>query len=148
MRAAVSLDLKCHVTGRPTSKVSSMQRVDSSYGCREGGTLDVDVSLETTRRNNSMVTIKQPIRTSTDDVTSCLTVCQRLLYLSRVPVHVDVNHSSMFVALLDDIMLDVHLPTRSLLTERHTCVHTSNAAWQLGTTLNLQHINSILEKQR
>lgn len=68
MRAAVSLDLKLHVTGRLTSKVSSMQRVDSSYGCSDGGTLDVDVSLETRRRKNSMVTVKYPIRTSTDDV--------------------------------------------------------------------------------
>ena len=42
------------------------------------------------------------------------------MYLSRVLVHVDVNDSSMFVTLLYDVMLDVHLPTRRLLTETHT----------------------------
>ncbi len=37
-------------------------------------------------------------------------------YLGRVFVDVDVNNSSMFVTLLYDVMLDINLPTRSLLT--------------------------------
>lgn len=49
------------------------------------------------------------------------------MYLSRVPVHIDVNDSSMFVTLLDDIMLDIHLPTRNLLTETNTNTHSIRA---------------------
>lgn len=44
-------------------------------------------------------------------------------YLSRVLVDVDVNNSPMFVALLDDIVLDIHLPTRRVLAENNDALN-------------------------
>lgn len=39
-------------------------------------------------------------------------------YLSRVLVHVNVNDPSVFVALLDDIILDLHGPAGIIFSEK------------------------------
>lgn len=103
-----------HVTGSLTVKEASVQRVDSGHGSRDGGTLDVDVSLEASRgprsANHSRAgTTRQHLSTAA--------------HLRRVLVHVDVHHPSVLVTLFNDIVLDVQLPTSRPLTATNTHLH-------------------------
>lgn len=62
------------------------------------------------------------------------------MYLSRVLVDVDVNDSSVFVTLLYDIMLDIHLPTRNHLTEtQRLFVKVMEGSFNGGISRMLRH---------
>lgn len=49
----LGIEYGCHMTGSLTSKISPMQSVYGSHGGRDGGTLDIDVSLKITRSDIS-----------------------------------------------------------------------------------------------
>lgn len=84
-----------------------MQGVDGCHGSWDGGTLDVHVALQTGSQDGLVRATGEWTDRCTGGVTG--------VYLCRVLVHIDVDHSSMLVALLDDVVQNVLFPARGRL---------------------------------
>lgn len=83
-----------------------MKGVDGRHRRRNRGALHVHVALERRRRGGEVSALQE-----TDKLSWSASA-----YLSRVLVHVNVNHASVFVALLDDVVLDLDGPAGIILS--------------------------------
>lgn len=87
-----------------------MKSVHGRHRCWNRGTLHVHVALK--EKNVSA------LQRAEDNLS-----LNPSTYLSRVLVHINVNDPSVFVALLDDIILDLHGPAGIIFSENEIGGH-------------------------
>lgn len=72
-----------------TGEVTAMQSVDGRHGSRDGGTLDVDVSLETSRGKslpeNRVLVLGAQVPAHVPQQSSCPRRCEPLLHVCCTP---------------------------------------------------------------